>query len=248
MSSPDVETFSTPPTTPMTPEHQQIESTRRSYRPSNLRLQHSASSWAPDIQLDSEPSPNGNINNPHNSPTVSASHANGITPRQLNGTLITPNNLPSSSPDNYPTISPSVRSHTSPNLSPCLLHSQLQVQGGSPHDWARARSVNVLQHHKNMGNIPARKADMQAPACPDDTFSESTSGSNTDREDYAVIGNDDADEEYTGNLTQQLAETAVGVREMSKQLGQCVSSRLPGMLIAVQVAPVCALTSRVSLS
>lgn len=30
---------------------------------------------------------------------------------------------------------------------------------------------------------------------------------------------DEDDEEYSGSLTRQLAETAVGVREMSKQLG-----------------------------
>lgn len=32
---------------------------------------------------------------------------------------------------------------------------------------------------------------------------------------------DDDDEETAGSVTKQLAETAVGVREMSKQLGEC---------------------------
>jgi NAD+ kinase len=40
--------------------------------------------------------------------------------------------------------------------------------------------------------------------------------SSTDNED---------DEDYGGSLTEQLAETAVGVREMSKQLGQCLRLR-----------------------
>ena len=41
--------------------------------------------------------------------------------------------------------------------------------------------------------------------------------------DGAAYDDDDDDEEYTGSLTAQLAETAVGVREMSKQLGAFVS-------------------------
>ena len=47
-----------------------------------------------------------------------------------------------------------------------------------------------------------------------------------------VVSEDDDDEEddeddYTGSLTTRLAETAVGVREMSKQLGEhCSKSHL----------------------
>jgi NAD+ kinase len=37
----------------------------------------------------------------------------------------------------------------------------------------------------------------------------------------SVLSSED-DESYGGSLTEQLAETAVGVREMSKQLGECL--------------------------
>jgi NAD+ kinase len=38
--------------------------------------------------------------------------------------------------------------------------------------------------------------------------------------DSSVLGAVDEEEDYGGSLTRQLAETAVGVREMSKQLGE----------------------------
>jgi NAD+ kinase len=44
-------------------------------------------------------------------------------------------------------------------------------------------------------------------------YPESTSGD-------SVLGVDEEEEDYGSSLTRQLAETAVGVREMSKQLGQ----------------------------
>lgn len=247
MSSPDVETFSTPPSTPMADEQEDNGLSRRSSRPSNLRIQHSASSWTGEIQVDSEPSPNGNTYNSYKSPTGPASHVNGLSPRNLNGAPVASTSVSSSYPDNHPGPSPAVRAHTSPIISPCFLHSQLQVQGASPLAWTRAHSNNILH---NMGNVSARKVDMHplAPSYSNGSISEPSSGASTDREDYAVVGNYDDEEEFKGSLTQQLAETAVGVREMSKQLGQFVGSRLPGMLIAVQVAPACALTFRVSSS
>lgn len=48
--------------------------------------------------------------------------------------------------------------------------------------------------------------------------------------DYALDNDHEWDEEYEedgGSLTRQLAETAVGVREMSKQLGMPIFTHLP---------------------
>lgn len=39
-----------------------------------------------------------------------------------------------------------------------------------------------------------------------------------------AFSENDEDDQYGGSLTKQLAETAVGVREMSKQLGECIWS------------------------
>jgi len=43
---------------------------------------------------------------------------------------------------------------------------------------------------------------------------------------YDGEDDDEDEEEYAGSLTAQLAETAVSVREMSKQLGTSASLRL----------------------
>ena len=50
---------------------------------------------------------------------------------------------------------------------------------------------------------------------------------------YDDENEDEDEEEYTGTLTAQLAETAVSVREMSKQLGTFASFRsLPPRIVA----------------
>lgn len=50
--------------------------------------------------------------------------------------------------------------------------------------------------------------------------SEEGSDASTSRDESAYSEGDDEDEDHVRSLTRQLAETAVGVREMSKQLGQ----------------------------
>jgi NAD+ kinase len=92
--------------------------------------------------------------------------------------------------------------------SPCFVHSHLD-KGASLQDWL-AKDNEVLgsevgvakalqPHHRPQHHV-------ELP-CPD--------GSS-----HALSENDDSDT-YGGNLTKQLAETAAGVREMSKQLGKC---------------------------
>jgi NAD+ kinase len=92
--------------------------------------------------------------------------------------------------------------------SPCFVHSHLD-KGASLQDWLHAKEDEVLgadvgvakslqQHHR------PQQQPVELP-CPE-------GGS------HALLGNDEND--YGGSLTKQLAETAVGVREMSKQLGE----------------------------
>ncbi len=93
--------------------------------------------------------------------------------------------------------------------SPCLVHSQLQ--GASIGDWFREKQKNVK---KSIG-LGGRYEDGSGP-----------NGVQEDRSRHRYLHNLE-EEESTGSLTEQLAETAVGVREMSKQLGECLFYTLP---------------------
>ncbi|KAG2066566.1 ATP-NAD kinase [Suillus decipiens] len=109
--------------------------------------------------------------------------------------------------------------------SPCFVHSHLD-KGASLQDWldVHAKDNEVLgsdvgvakalkQHHR-----PRHRVELP---CPD--------GSS-----YALSEDDDNDT-YGGNLTKQLAETAVGVREMSKQLGRArIRSNIQSILIVTK--------------
>lgn len=85
--------------------------------------------------------------------------------------------------------------------SPCFVHSYLD-KGASLTDWLRTKHSNVFNGNNDELSIVKslqRKRNI---------------------EEQSVIENvDGEDEEGTGNLTTKLVETAVGVREMSKQLG-----------------------------
>jgi NAD+ kinase len=79
-----------------------------------------------------------------------------------------------------------------PTRSPCFIHSHLN-NSASLTDWLRAKRLQEAAAKKKRPH--------------------QLSGDGT------VYDDDDDDGEYTGSLTAQLAETAVSVREMSKQLG-----------------------------
>jgi hypothetical protein len=83
-----------------------------------------------------------------------------------------------------------------PTRSPCFIHSHLN-NSASLTDWLRAKR---LQEAATRKKLPHRLS-------LDDT-----------------VESDEEEEEYVGSLTAQLAETAVSVREMSKQLGMSASS------------------------
>ncbi|CAE6448302.1 unnamed protein product [Rhizoctonia solani] len=92
--------------------------------------------------------------------------------------------------------------------SPCFVHSLLD-KGASLSDWLK-------QHPQQPQQLPH-----PMPSPP-------VSGSSSEL-DY---DDEDEEEEYSSSLTRQLAETAVGVREMSKQLGRArVHSKINNVLI-----------------
>ncbi|KAF9646267.1 ATP-NAD kinase [Thelephora ganbajun] len=95
-----------------------------------------------------------------------------------------------------------------PTRSPCFIHSHLN-NNASLTDWLRA---------KRMQEAAAKK---KRP------HQLSMGGT--------IHGGNDDDEEYAGSLTAQLAETAVSVREMSRQLGRArVLSSIQHVLIVTK--------------
>jgi NAD+ kinase len=204
---PETETFSTPPTTPgLATEALRPSISRRNSRPTSLHIDQSTTEWNSDIVLE-ENSP-GHLRkalSPHN-----LIHDQTATPRKA----VTP--FPN--PINQRQISDH---HPKSMESPCFVHSHLD-KGASLTDWLRVKQNGIvdgidvsvaksLQHTDEGQQNPHYSPSDQA-------FTPPGSGASS------VLESNDEDE-FGGSLTKQLAETAVGVREMSKQLGQC--SRLP---------------------
>ncbi|OCH90256.1 ATP-NAD kinase [Obba rivulosa] len=218
--SPDADHFSTPPTTPLAQEARIRPSlSRKSSRPSNLNIAQSPASWKPDVVVDDQPSPD----------PLTKIHTNGA---EINGAYH------NSRPPVPPMISPDVtmtqqlgrtyeadpaeqshRMHSPPIRSPCFVHSQLQ--GASLKDWIQAKQSKEFRLAR-MGNQPSHPGAQAHDNLPD-----------TSPRVASVLYSDD--EESAGSLTKQLAETAVGVREMSKQLGRTrVRSNIQSVLIVTK--------------
>lgn len=98
--------------------------------------------------------------------------------------------------------------------SPCFVHSKLQ--GPSFTEWLREKQNKAEQeaHLQGPNGVDVNPVSI---SYPDDGLIEV---SGTQKHQYVP----EDDEETAGSLTKQLAETAVGVREMSKQLGEFTSS------------------------
>lgn len=98
-----------------------------------------------------------------------------------------------------------------PVISPCFVHSHLD-KGAQLTDWLKNKQPFV---DSSVG--VARSLQHPASSGPSSTtLSPQTSAFETNNDS----GDDD---EFVGNLTKRLAETAVGVREMSKQLGMLLT-------------------------
>ncbi|KAH9924922.1 uncharacterized protein B0H18DRAFT_1085391 [Fomitopsis serialis] len=222
VQSPDTDVFSTPPSTPGV-QDLPPSLRRRTSRPSNLRIQHDAPDWAPNVVLDQDspdlkrthPSPRPYANGSH-SPAPPASLGTGLA-QSLTHPL-------SAAPTASPSLDPSGRPHpahaphhlaASPHpTSPYFVHSQLQ--GVSIQDFLHAKKCKAIHDARMEHTRPASSADS-------DPFSARSS-------DFDLEDDYDA-----GSLTRQLAETAVGVREMSKQLGRTrVHSHIHSVLIVTK--------------
>jgi NAD+ kinase len=93
-----------------------------------------------------------------------------------------------------------------PNKSPCFVHSHLD-KGASLQDWLHAKESEVLGTDVGVArSLQAVSPPVEFP-CRDGATH--------------VLSEDDD----PNSLTRQLAETAVGVREMSKQLGNPFCAR-----------------------
>ncbi|KAG8714612.1 hypothetical protein FRC08_011687 [Ceratobasidium sp. 394] len=221
----DGETFSTPPSTPSafslasssslaatpgmnsdgTPTPSTNGSTRpsTSRRPSSLLLPHDSNAgWVDDVELVRE----GTDHTPRHTPDYRGQHA--LLPDVKQTTLpavLSPLTKFHASQAATPKVPAAGVSHAL--KSPCFVHSLLD-KGASLSDW--------------LHNTQARPATHMQPSPPSTNMSGSSSEPDFDEDD----------DEYGGNLTRQLAETAVGVREMSKQLGRArVRSKINNVLI-----------------
>lgn len=187
------DTFSTPPTSPLPPDPKIAPSlSRRISRPTSLHLGKSANSeWNPDIVLDDT------------SPVAKKSaHGNRTLepPDMLRDNTVTPTSSVPSAP------APHLQRHVNqqPMHSPCFVHSHLD-KGASLTDWLRTRQNGINESLSSAGS----RSSLSSAGY---SLSSSSSGTNS------VIDSPD-ESDFSTSLTKQLAETAVGVREMSKQLG-----------------------------
>ena len=94
--------------------------------------------------------------------------------------------------------------------SPCFVHSKLQ--GPSLTGWLREKHIKA-EDEPTIDGPHGVNVKPIGISYPDGTFSD---GEDVPRHHPWC----DEDEETAGSVTKQLAETAVGVREMSKQLGE----------------------------
>lgn len=197
--SPDVEVFSTPPSTPGYPTALPPSLSRRNSRPSTLQIDRSHPDLNPDIVLEEQSPDSGNPK----AMRQNGHHPNGLSPLvPANATAMRQSSAP-----------PSAAMH-----SPCFVHSHLD-QGASLADWLRMRQQQ--QNGSDLGAPPANhqtKEQYRPLQHPNgQVFGVQYPENNSSKVVLGVV--DDEEDDYAGSLTRQLAETAVGVREMSKQLG-----------------------------
>src|ERR1700722_5248026 len=204
-SSPDGEVFSTPPTTPAPKNNDGPKIgpslSRRSSRPSSIHTEYSKADWTPDVVLD-VPSPDQTqkIINGNNVGSAPLTHCGKY--------VTTETHTPSNSHDSQ-LVAPRSHHHQ-PDDSPCFLHSHLN-KNTSLAEALRPEDGNIdvssSLHHPQITH---------RTYSTDALFDVSASGSAS-----GIGSQNDEEEEFEGSLTKKLADTAVGVREMSKQLGQC---------------------------
>ncbi|KAF8972934.1 hypothetical protein BDZ97DRAFT_1900796 [Flammula alnicola] len=181
LRSPDVETFSTPPTTP-----------------GSALFAGKAVTASPELnkKLNGGPSPSPMAHDP---------------------TVIPPS----------PKSSHHMPQNLKPVNSPCFVHSHLD-KGAQLTDWLHNKQ-SIVVDNSDLGVAKSLQRLASPGGRTSSAFSPKPSGFGSGHD-----SNDDEDE-FVGSLTKRLAETAVGVREMSKQLGRArVQSNIQNILIVTK--------------
>lgn len=239
--SEDVETYSTPPTSPadgradgmaQLPSENVI---RPSLSRKNSRLSllssltslHTNIVWHHDTVVEQQ-SPTGakavaRRLSPVDNPTTPVRHDFFVAPPSIDS----PGSISSSSLScsSSSSLAMPIDHRNLSAKSPCFVHSHLD-KGASLQDWLEVHAKDNEVPGSDVGVAKALQQYHRPPhhvelPCPD-------GGS------HALSENDDSDT-YGGSLTKQLAETAVGVREMSKQLGRArIRSNIQSVLIVTK--------------
>ncbi|KAI0045282.1 ATP-NAD kinase [Auriscalpium vulgare] len=127
-------------------------------------------------------------------------------------------------------------------MSPCFVHSNLD-KGASFADWLRSRGIAQPALAPALQTVSPVQEEQQ-PAQPRPRRYRKTENGQVipvpyedgmPADSYAVDGGEYEEDETSSSLTKQLAETAVGVREMSKQLGRArIKSNIQNVLIVTK--------------
>ncbi|KAF9467262.1 ATP-NAD kinase-like domain-containing protein [Collybia nuda] len=187
---------------------------RRSSRPTSLHINQAE--WASDIVLEAgspniSKKPNATLSPP------SVTQDRTTTPRSSAIEVSSP-----PQEDSRPIHDPRKAMD-----SPCFVHSHLD-KGASLTDWLRNKQ-HALIGGTDVG--VAKSLQQKHSGIPQQTYSPSTLSSASS----SLVASDEDEDDFGGSLTKQLAETAVGVREMSKQLGRArVQSNIQNVLIVTK--------------
>jgi len=220
--SEEVETYSTPPSSPVLVDvladniirpSLSRKNSRASLLSSSLSLSslHTNITWHHDVVLEQQ-SPAVASKTPrlgHDPDYGAARHDFTVTSQFVGspGVSSGSNSSSSCSPSSF--VSMPIDPKNMSAKSPCFVHSHLD-KGALLQHWFRTKDNETLAAGVGVAKSLKQHRPQQSVElpCPE-------GGS------HSLLGEDEEDE-YGGSLTKQLAETAVGVREMSKQLGECM--------------------------
>ena len=199
---------------------------------SQLTLPAQSSTSAPQSQVYKQEIPGASTNNINSGPLLMSSGASTTeTPSAGSSTVTQRHYSPSAAASEHPTPSHQ-KQHSLSLKSPCFVHSFLD-KGASLADWLKSKQNTMM-------GVPSPLS--QETASPD-TYSNARIPTPYTNEikhprpqhhyvqathpamplpqpQYSPASTPDSEDEDAASLTRQLAETAVGVREMSKQLGE----------------------------
>lgn len=170
----------------------------------SLQIDHKPSDWTPDIELQISPDDTRKTNGGPSPAPLSRDYT--AVPQGAK-----PHHLPPPSPSKLPVN------------SPCFVHSHLDKSAHLT-DWLKNK------HSAENHDVGVARS-LQLPPT---TLSPAAAGFTNGHAYVPAVSDDDDDDEFHGSLTKRLAETAVGVREMSKQLGVCsllCLSRGPALIL-----------------